>query len=638
MKQQTILTALKRPFAYFITYQNQADQKTVVQTAILVTVLFLAIVYLSTFQTHINGSQNPYATDVGEIQNALPRWGTIHLPGYPQYSFLGSLFVTILRPIMEPAVSASLYSVVWGLVAAVLLLLVLVELDISPWIAAGITALFGLSLSMWVDASIAEVHTMTMALLLALLLVGLRFYKGGETKYLYWLAFLCGTAVIHQRGAVFITLALLPLVWPHWRLIFGRLHKVIPLLLLGPVAYLYLWLVARLGVTWTYGSPGTWEGMKALFINSAHIGVLDVPHGMSVWLERAKILGELLLKDWPLYLLLPGVVGLVWPGENRLIRLGFLGGVITFLAASLMVWEGYVSDALLAIKMPAVVLTAVGSGWLLNLLVLRVTSFKFVLLPLLLVAVLALFFTNRQNVLVITRDTSRLEFIETIKELPPAADGRPQTMTVLWGHDYWALAYAQAYQGAFPDLNLITHDRNFAAVLERGDHLLTPSKTFFYRPVEEWERLIGQVHLAMVTPEIVELKAVPDIETVDTPFFDFGNGIGLKTADLSNLSPDELQLHLVWMAEQDNLSDYSVAVHLVTKEPPSGPDDILIQADRNHPVDGWYPTSKWQHGERIDDYYRLSAPLEDALSVRISLYQQVDGVFENSPWLSLPLK
>ena len=42
------------------------------------------LLYLSTFQTVVNGSVSPYTTDVGEIQNALPRWGTIHWTGYPE--------------------------------------------------------------------------------------------------------------------------------------------------------------------------------------------------------------------------------------------------------------------------------------------------------------------------------------------------------------------------------------------------------------------------------------------------------------------------------------------------------------------------------------------------------------------------
>jgi hypothetical protein len=73
------------------------------------------LIALSGLQWQINGSQSPYATDIGEIQNALPRWGTLHFTGYPLYTALGSLFVTLLRWLgVQPASGASLFSAVWA--------------------------------------------------------------------------------------------------------------------------------------------------------------------------------------------------------------------------------------------------------------------------------------------------------------------------------------------------------------------------------------------------------------------------------------------------------------------------------------------------------------------------------------------
>ena len=41
---------------------------------IALAVALAALLYLSTVQTIINGGGHPYVTDVGEHQNALPRW------------------------------------------------------------------------------------------------------------------------------------------------------------------------------------------------------------------------------------------------------------------------------------------------------------------------------------------------------------------------------------------------------------------------------------------------------------------------------------------------------------------------------------------------------------------------------------
>jgi hypothetical protein len=35
--------------------------------------------FLASPQTHFNGGSHACTTDAGELQNALPRWGTIHL-------------------------------------------------------------------------------------------------------------------------------------------------------------------------------------------------------------------------------------------------------------------------------------------------------------------------------------------------------------------------------------------------------------------------------------------------------------------------------------------------------------------------------------------------------------------------------
>ena len=85
--------------------------------------------------------------------------------------------------------------------------------------------------------------------------------------------------------------------------------------------------------------------------------------------------------------------------------------------------------------------------------------------------------------------------------------------------------------------------------------------------------------------------------------------------------------------------DYSVAVHLLSRNPPANPNDILAQADRHHPVYGWYPTSRWQAGEIVRDHYVISAPTDaEPVGVRVAMYQvDSQGQFVNTPWLLLPM-
>ena len=105
--------------------------------AVLAAGVIAFILYLTTLQLNINGSSHPYVTDVGEIQNALPRWGTIHFTGYPQFTFLGSLFVWLTGLLgLAPAAAASLYSAIWGGVAIGLLAYLTITLGVPPLAAA----------------------------------------------------------------------------------------------------------------------------------------------------------------------------------------------------------------------------------------------------------------------------------------------------------------------------------------------------------------------------------------------------------------------------------------------------------------------------------------------------------------------
>ena len=175
-------------------------------------------VFGTTLQTGINGSVHAYATDVGEIQNALPRWGIIHHSGYPQYSVLGSLFVTLLRPVgIEPAASTSLFSALWGALAAGLMVVLAQELGArGPMAVLGALAA-ALSTSVWVFASLAEVHTLTLVLTLATLIFAVRFGRSGERRDLVLLALFFSQGVVHQRSVLFLAPAVLILVWPQLR-------------------------------------------------------------------------------------------------------------------------------------------------------------------------------------------------------------------------------------------------------------------------------------------------------------------------------------------------------------------------------------------------------------------------------------
>jgi hypothetical protein len=649
---------------------------------ITVAVLVAALLYLSTFQTIINGGGHPYVTDVGEHQNALPRWGLIHHSGYPQWSALGSLFVTILSALgVAPAAAVSLWSVFWGLVTVALLVWLAFELGAAgPFAALGALAA-AVTTSMWVDASVGELHTMTTALTVATLLFALRFGRSGARADLLWLTFVFSQGVFHQRSIVLLAPAVLLLVWPNiltpFRMGWRTLLLVIGIALLAPLSYLYLPLRVWMGADWVFGSPGTWDGFWTLFFDNRADRVFDL---QTDWAARIRTTLEILHDDLWLPLIAVGLAGL-WlnrpqttdhrPRQERssttdrrpqqeasnrrlssvvrrrlLIGLALTAAWLPNFLLTVLIWRNRVTDGQLAAKLPVLLLAGVGLALVLDWLwrwwrpVGAVTALA-------LAAALAYWgWMARPFVLSITRDDASQAIVEAVDRVVPDPTGRATTVMVPWGTDYWTLTYEQKYGGRLAGLNLVDHNARPQDVIARGDRLLAPDQTLRIFPLSYFEERLGPLYLASAAPGVIEISPAPivdeaalmgDANAVPVDF-DLENGARIRAYRAEWAGENEIMLTVYWEAGRPIEADYSTAVHLVAQDPPAGEADILDQADKAHPVDGWYPTTGWREGEIVRDMYLLTMPEGSPAAIRIAMYRTDPAAgFVNTPWLSLPL-
>jgi hypothetical protein len=84
----------------------------------------------------------------------------------------------------------------------------------------------------------------------------------------------------------------------------------------------------------------------------------------------------------------------------------------------------------------------------------------------------------------------------------------------------------------------------------------------------------------------------------------------------------EVPLTLYWQVTGALDRDYSVFVHLV-----DAGDKMVAQADAL-PLQGFYPTSRWESGEILNDTHRLSVPADlqpGAYQILVGLYDPVTG-------------
>ncbi|MCE5258305.1 MAG: DUF2723 domain-containing protein [Chloroflexi bacterium] len=599
------------------------------------------LAYLLTLQWGISSGGSPYTTDVGEIQNALPRWGTLHYSGYPLYTLLGSLVVSALHLVgIAPTAGSSLYSALWGAAAIGLLAALALELGAPRWAALAGALIGGASLSFWVNSSLAEVHTMTMALTLASLLCALRLRRNHTRGSLLWLVFWFSQAVAHQRAAGLLIVPVLILCWRQWRLALRNILPILGIFVIAFLTYLYLPIRDWMGADWTFGQVGTWQGFWRMLLDTKVERVVTVPANLGEWWERIRLTLGLLAEDMPLPLMALGLAGL-WLGLRRrdtAVSLALTATALGYAAVMLVVWEGTVSDALLAVKLPVALLAALGLGLLAGEAGRRWRQMLPVSAALLSAVIIYLGINHAPQVLAITRDDSIQATLATVRSAE-FAPGRV-TLLVPWGHDYWALRYAQSYEGQFSGITIVDHNADPAQYASDG-FIYTLSKDLNVLPLDWWQQRLDDVQLDSAGAGMVRIASAATKKPQFIPkrvSFDLGNGIVILGVRLETLEEGERLLSIIWQASEPVEEDYAVAVHLVGTAADGSTETVVGQADSANPVDGLYPTSRWQQGEIVRDDYLLAAP-DDALvqSIELGMYRQLaSDQFANTNWMMIP--
>ncbi|NWF71075.1 MAG: DUF2723 domain-containing protein [Chloroflexi bacterium] len=592
--------------------------------------MVLLAAYLPTLQTIPNGSDNYYMIDVGETQVVLNVWGTLHATGYPLYVMLSSALVALLKLVgVSAAAAPAVTSLLWGSGALALLYALLLHLTRRIWLAAAALVLFGLARTIWIHNVIAEIYSLGLFFLLALLLLAL--WRTDVRRRIYALALIGGLGVAHHRAIIMVAPALLYAVWPQLTAAPRRIPRVLLLCLLlgllGLLPYVYLPLREWSGAGWVYGEPGTWQGLLDQFWGREADRFVGLPATWEGLRANFDLINGVLLTDaaWPGVLL--GLVGLLLglraPETRR--------AAVTLLLSAGVAYAFHVllyRDILSALIMPILVSFAVGWVWLADAalrwaqkrahcvgashesLMRRTQAGIFVLAGL-----YAAWLVGQNGAFIggLTSDPRGLETIRAVQQTPPGT-----TLMIPWGPRHFAAGFARDVLGLLASVTLVDHKAHYAASAQSGT-LVTPDYTLYTFPLAWWEaRLGGRVYLQAAAPFMVQIRTTPTLVE--------GQTLDDVTALEYNVmcADDDILLHVLWATPEVPARDMSVYVHLL-----DAAGTRIAQGDQAAPVYGWYPLTRWTAGESVRDVYMLPR-LAGAAQIRFGLYyQDAVGAFVN---------
>lgn len=616
----------------------------------LLALALVGALHATTLQTDIGASNDPSPAaagivgplmdDSGEFVVAWHTWGVAHPPGYPLLNALANALTWLWEAAgASAAAAASLVSFTFGLLALAALAWPLLGLEWRGLTAATAILLPACGPLLWLYASVAEVYTFALLLGFGALALALEVGQRPTARKALALGLVFGLAVGHHRTLVLFIPALALAAWPALRLGWRPWLGAAGLAVLSLGVYAYLPLVAALGSPWVYGrSPLTWPGLLDALLAREYLGQIPVGQSSSLGallLERLAYLAQEMTLPG-LALGLGGLALAISAAATR--RLGLALGAV-FLGYLLFP----VSQLLLiGTHLPIMAASlALAAAWGLSLAV-TLPAVRWGQLALTLTVLLFAFGRHQAQVLTYTHDPLGRQMIDAVAALE---EERP-TVVEVWGPRYFALAYGKWASRDLAHIDLVDGRGDLAALAEREalpPTLYTTSAMLYLEGPGDWaQRLGGPVAIESAGDGLVAIRRAPRRRNLFPPRPPADNeaGLTLDFADAWRTQQGDLRLTLEWRALRLPPDDYHVFVHVVGQPPGDGPEQVLAQGDRRHPVYGFYPTSQWTSEERVRDDYRIAIPRGARPTVvRLGLYLvEESGAFRNLAVWEAPIR
>ena len=146
-----------------------------------------------------------YNLDSAELTTAAATLGLTRSTGYPFYILIGHLWSKI--PVGDVGYRLNLFSAFNGALAITLAFLILRELEIGFVASFGAIGLLASGINFWGLSLIAEVYTLQVALMAALIFCLLRWQKAPTPRKMFMVGLLAGLGLCHHASQIFLLLA-----------------------------------------------------------------------------------------------------------------------------------------------------------------------------------------------------------------------------------------------------------------------------------------------------------------------------------------------------------------------------------------------------------------------------------------------
>jgi hypothetical protein len=220
------------------------------------------------------------------------------------------------------------------------------------------------------------------------------------------------------------------------------------------------------------------------------------------------------------------------------------------------------------------------------------------------------------------------------------ADQPPEGLRILaTAPEALALNYLTEIWGVRPDVRTVT-GAEAREILADGSPMLAVTEAALPLVPQE---VSPDAHYSALGGRLVGIKAKPGDSLLpggpgwrEQPWaHDFGGLLSLTGGRARwDATTGETVVVLAWQAPGGLAEDWSVSVRLTQG------DKEVAQSDRQDPVAGAYPTSRWSPGEMVGDAYTFAVPAGVTPDgVTIVVYRRMpDGAFTNLDIARLPLR